>query len=98
MNIPLTDLTFLIVCFILAIAMTVEGIVLLRSKKKIIPLTSTIMLWITIRSGGDKEEIRQKFAKQNSPDNIHSYAIMSLISGVTLIIACIFYLNWLLSH
>ena len=97
MSSHLTDLPLLIVCFVLAIAMLVEGIVILRSKKKITPLSSKLMYWLTIRFA-NKEETAQKFAKQNTPENIHSYAIMSLISGGFLLIASLFYLNWLLSH
>ena len=97
MSSHLTDLPLLIVCFVLAIAMTFEGIVILRSKKKIIPLSSKFMYWITMRFA-NQAETTQKFAKQNTPENIHSYAIMSLIPGGSLAIACIFYLNWMLSH
>ena len=97
MSYPLTDLLLVTVCFIFAIIMIVEAIIILRSKKPIVPIPSQILYWISTRFSSN-EKTTQRFAGKNTPENVRTYAKMDLISGIALFIACAFYLNWMLSH
>jgi hypothetical protein len=93
----LGDLSLLTLCFLLAIEMTVEGILLLRSKKPTVPISSRVIYWASGKLIGKEETIR-RFGKQNTPENVRAYAAMALISGGSLFLAGVVYLNWMLSH
>jgi hypothetical protein len=93
----LSDLPLLILCFLLAVEMTAEGVLILRSKKPTVPLSSRMIYWASGKLIG-KEQTIQRFGKQNTPENLRAYATMALVSGGSLLLAGIVYLNWILSH
>ena len=96
MNIPLYSLALLLLSLSIGITMIVEGFVIVKLQKQIIPLPSKVLYWVGAGLVG-KEKSAQRFAGKTTPENLRTYANFVVFFGSALIISSFIYLNWLLT-
>jgi hypothetical protein len=97
MAIPLDNLSLFLFSLLIGITMLVEGYLIARFQKQIIPLPAKILYWIGRGTIG-KEKSVQKFTGKTTPENLRTYAIFDLGFGFCLTISSLIYLNWMLSQ
>jgi hypothetical protein len=97
MSIPINNLALFSLAFLFGITMITEGFLIVKLQRQLVPLPSKILYWIGAGVIG-KEKSAQKFAGKNTPENLHTYAVVTLMFGATLIISSLIYLNWMLSQ
>lgn len=79
------------------ITMIIEGFLIVKLHKQIIPLPSKLLYWVGVGLIG-KEKSNQRFTGKNTPENLRTYAIITLIFGTSLVLSSFIYLNWFLSQ
>jgi hypothetical protein len=95
-NNPFNYLPLFSLSLIFGIAMIIEGFLIVKLRKQIIPLPSRVLYWIGVGLIG-KEKSTQKFTGKTTPENLRTYAVIALIFGVSVVISSFVYLNSILS-
>jgi hypothetical protein len=95
MSIPLNNLILFFPSLFFGITMLLEGFLIVKMEKQIIPLPSKLLYWVGIGLIG-KEQSTKWFAGKNTPENLRIYAIFAFVFGISLVISSLIYLDWTL--
>lgn len=96
MSISFNNLVQFSLPLLLGVIMISEGILIGILHRQIIPLPSRILVWIGIGWIG-KDKSAQRFAGQNSPQQMQTYAYVVLFFGACIIVSSFIYLNGILA-
>ena len=86
MNGSLSSLPFFFVALIFGSMMIVEAIIILRNQRQVVPIPTRIVVWLGSKVVG-REKISQRFAGNNTPENMRMYAYVALFFGMALLVS-----------
>ena len=89
MSYPLNNLPLLFVALIFGTLMMIEGVVIVRSQRQVIPIPTRILVFIGTGLVG-REKISQRFTSNNTPENLRTYAYFDLVFGTALLLSASF--------
>jgi hypothetical protein len=93
----LSNLALFSLSFIIGIAMLVEGFLIVKLHRRIIPLPTKVLIWVSIGLVG-KEKAAQRFGGKTTPEALRTYALFVLLFGTSLVVSSLVYLNWILAQ
>lgn len=91
MNIPL-----LLLAVLCGTSLLVEAALILKNPAGRLPIPAQLLRWVLLGMLGPEKTMR-RFAGQNTPQQLRTYAIFAAIFGSGLLLASFIHLNWLLS-
>jgi hypothetical protein len=97
MNLSIDHLSLLSLSVFFGLVMLLEGSLIVLLHKTIIPLPTKILYWVSVGLIG-KQKSNSKFTGKNTPENLRTYAVFTLTGGAAVLIASLFYLNWILTR
>lgn len=96
MSANFSNLPLFFLSLFFGIAMIVEGFIIVKMQKQIIPLPTKLLYWVSVRLSG-VEKSQSRFAGKTSPDDLRTYAFFALVFGSALTLTSLIYLNSILS-
>lgn len=96
MSNPIDNLSLFSLSFFFGMVMILEGILIVKLNKQIVPLPSKILYWIGVGLIGKKRSF-QWIAEKYTPQNLQKYANFALVFGTSLVVSSVIFLNAILS-